>query len=360
MKTRNRIANKKFIEMVVLLGMSFAMVNCTEKKGSFSILPEEDTFKQDTTYVPRKIDILWVVDNSGSMETSQANLTANFEAFISRIAALKFDYHVGVIATDAWKSKFNTSLTHSNLKDGVSPNKSGVFVIDQNTTDVIGTFVKNASLGVNGSGDERAFQSFVTSLLDEDNSSFRREDAFLAIIILSDEDDFSHDTSAFSGSSYSYPGLHAVSDYVSWLTEFTDYENAPIGQKNFSVSTISILDQACADTLNADGWTRYVGTRYIELAELTGGVKGSLCGNFGETLEIISDSIIQANAVFPLSRIPIPETIAVTVNGEIIMQDSKNGWSYDEESNSIIFHGSKIPAAGSLIDVDFDPVGIKL
>lgn len=50
----------------------------------------------------------------------------------------------------------------------------------------------NVKLGTSGSGDERALSSFEKTLINPLNSNFHRPDAFLAIIIVSDEDDFSH------------------------------------------------------------------------------------------------------------------------------------------------------------------------
>ncbi|MEZ4871026.1 MAG: hypothetical protein R2827_02030 [Bdellovibrionales bacterium] len=55
-------------------------VGCAEEKPTFSQLAEEKSFVQtDPEGSFTKIDILWVVDNSGSMATSQANVAANFQ-----------------------------------------------------------------------------------------------------------------------------------------------------------------------------------------------------------------------------------------------------------------------------------------
>jgi hypothetical protein len=46
-----------------------------------------------------KIDILFVVDNSGSMAQEQANLATNFPQFISVIEASGLDYRVAITTT---------------------------------------------------------------------------------------------------------------------------------------------------------------------------------------------------------------------------------------------------------------------
>ncbi|MFW1373635.1 hypothetical protein ACEV99_23340, partial [Vibrio parahaemolyticus] len=68
------------------------------------------------------------------------------------------------------------------------------FVIIPTIADLVTTFVTNAYQGDQGSGDERAFRSMQLALDDSQNAGFHRHDAYLAVIILSDEDDFSGDS----------------------------------------------------------------------------------------------------------------------------------------------------------------------
>jgi len=188
--------------------LSLVLSACTGSSPSFSILAQNQSFQQaSNTFAQNQIDILWVVDNSGSMQTSQANLASNFSAFISKFQTLGLDYHMAVTTTDAYLagSYFNNqysnySPTAAQFKDGFvgtyGQGVSGVKVMTSaNTTSTI--FQQNLSTGTTGSGDERAFSSFVQALSDPTNvaSGFRRPGAFLSIIILSDEDDFSGNAS---------------------------------------------------------------------------------------------------------------------------------------------------------------------
>lgn len=43
------------------------------------------------------------------------------------------------------------------------------------------------------------------------------------------------------------------------------------------------------------------------------------------------------------------------MNGISISQDATSGWTYDSTANSIIFHGTAIPAQGAEINVQYDP-----
>ena len=49
-----------------------ANVACGSRNMSFDLLSESASFNQSSAEVNGKIDILWVIDNSGSMDTSHS------------------------------------------------------------------------------------------------------------------------------------------------------------------------------------------------------------------------------------------------------------------------------------------------
>lgn len=346
----NQVARK-----AILMASAVAMfAGCNKSTDSFSLLKDGADYKQQAVFIPKKIDILWVVDNSGSMETSQNNLASNFQAFINRFNQYNYDFHMAVTTTDAWEKQFNTASVKARIRDGAGTTHSGVFVMDKNTPNMSSVFTTNIKQGTSGNGDERALESFKQTLLEPWNVAFRRNEAFLAVIIVSDEEDFSGSSqTAFEDASKNF----TVESYRDFLDTYT---NAASNGKNYSVSVISVPDVACKNQLSTDGFARKISTRLPQLADLTGGVKGSLCSNFGSTLELISDSIIQLSAVFKLSREPQVDTIKVTVNGVTINQDATNGWTYNASDLTITFHGSSVPGANANIQIDFYPKSIKL
>lgn len=355
---------------IVLALLAFYMVlltSCGEKDVDISLMPDMDTFYQSAS-INNKIDILFVVDNSGSMAEEQANLASNFNAFISEFTTKSYDYRIGVVGTDAWKTRFGSNcnvgsggggainVPCARLRDGQgSPvNHSGVFIIDNNTLDPVDAFNKNVKLGTGGTGDERAFDSFMQAFeLDiNPNNAFRRSDAFLAIVIVSDEDDFSHDNN-FIADSYG-AHLHSVQSYVSYLDNLT---NSTETNRRYNVSTIAILDDACLAQNPTSG--THKGTRYMQLADATDGIKGSICdASFANSLNEIQTRISELSTQFYLSRRPDPSSIVVRVNGVVVLQSAVNGWTYNATANSIVFHGTAIPAQGAAIQVDFDPIEI--
>src|SRR5688572_10634449 len=122
----------------------FAMVGlgigCTSKQSSFSILASTQTFSQAVQ--DNRADVLWIIDNSGSMLPSQENLADNFPSFISNFQSAGFDFNIAVATSDAFMAlpQFSGSYNPSNpywegmpqeykarFRDGLGSNHSGVF-----------------------------------------------------------------------------------------------------------------------------------------------------------------------------------------------------------------------------------------
>jgi hypothetical protein len=57
----------------------------------------EETFIQE---YDDKIDVLWVVDNSGSMSESVGKVATSFQDFMDVFLTLGLDFHLGVVTTD--------------------------------------------------------------------------------------------------------------------------------------------------------------------------------------------------------------------------------------------------------------------
>ncbi len=335
---------------------------CSGDNG-FSLGGAQNTFQQSVTRTQVKVDILWVIDNSGSMETSQDNVAANFQHFIQKFQDTNFDYQMAVTATDAWLAPHDGNPQLARFRDGTDDTShTGVTVITPSTEDLEQTFSTNIRLGIDGSGDERGWQSLKEALSLQANldEPFPRKDALLAVIFLTDEDDFSHDGSNnVQGlpNPYNNPNLHDPMMYYDFLFDLTESTE---GNLNFIVNTIGIFDQQCLDDLSSDGFTgRFIAQRYVGVTDATGGYKGSLCDDFTDVMAGISDSIIEKSTAFKLTREPDITSIVVTVDGQSITMDTDNGWSYDPNEMLIIFHGSSIPGSEAIVNITFDPAGLK-
>lgn len=356
---------KGMVLYIVLLFLAGVLSACQKSNDSFSLLSEQATFKQSTAFVPRKIDILWVIDNSGSMENSQTNIANNFRSFIQKFQQKNYDFQIGVTTTDAYSAYYYADNNLSKLRSGAkvsdSPlvvTNSGYSIIDKNTPNIEATFLTNIKQGIYGNGDERAFMSMKHTLLNPLNAAFKREGSYLAIIVVSDEEDFSHNdlSGYYPSENYNDPKMYTVQSYVSFLDTLT---NSTATVRNYSVSSIYIPNTTCLNLLNQSGFGKKISQRYPQLSDLTGGVKASLCDNFADSLQLISDTVLDLASVFPLDREPLPETITIIVNGSAVPQSATNGWTYQAAANSISFHGSAVPPADANISITFDPKTVR-
>ena len=333
----------------------------------FSLDGAQSVFTQSVSRTQVKVDILWVVDNSGSMFNSQQNVANNFNSFIQKFQQTNFDYQMAVTTSDAWRSnvvadpneayrlaRFRDGVEDSDPNDGIDDsNHSGVTVIKPDTPDLENVFITNILQGINGSGDERSFESLQTalSLQDNLNEPFPRPDALLAVIVLTDEGD----GSPIAIDPGNDPDWFQDKDYFDFLYNLS---NSTEGNLNFVFNTIGILDEACKQQLVTEFLGRDIAHRNIAMSEKTGGYTGSLCDDFSDVLTGISDSIIEKSTSFKLDRQPAVSTIVVTVNGVEVPMDPVNGWSYNSDTMILSFHGTSVPDANALVAITFDPVGL--
>ncbi len=365
MNTRiDKMRLKGLITYISITVLAVLLSACQKSNDSFSLLSEQTTFKQSTALAPRKIDILWVIDNSGSMSSSQANIASNFRSFIQKFQQKNYDFQIGVIPSDAYFAYHYNDNNRSKLRSGAKlsntvTTNSGYTIIDKNTPNIEATFLTNITQGTLGNGDERVFMSMHHALQNPLNAAFKRQGSYLAVIIVSDEEDYSHYdyqngiSSYYATTSLTDPKIYTVQSYVNFLDTLT---NSTTQLRNYSVSSIYIPNSTCRTQLGNVG---RVSQRYPQLSDLTGGVKASLCGNFADSLQLISDTVLDLASVFQLDRVPVKESIFITVNGSVVHEDAVNGWTYESAANTISFHGHGVPPADANISITFDPITVK-
>ncbi len=359
----------KMLLVVVAAGLSA----CGGK--SFNVANEQDVFQQSTAVKSVPIDILWVVDNSGSMATSQAQVASNVSSFIDKFTQRSFDYRIAVTTTDAYKglAAHGSDPTIARFRDGErdyssidlcgGATSSGYRIIDPNTPDLKNVFQTNVLQDICGGGDERGFQSLEAALLNVDNvaTPFPRPGAFLVVIFMTDEEDFSWDGTAniqllpdgVTQNSSDDPRLHPISRYLSILDAATGSTDT---QKNYMVNTVGIFSEECRAILGTTFTGRRIAHRYAELTDATGGIKAELCGDFSNILGTLSDSILEFSTKFYLSRVPLDGTLQIYIDDVLVPEE---GYTYNAADNSVTFAAAYIPAQDSRIRVLFTPSSLK-
>ncbi|MCB9648877.1 MAG: VWA domain-containing protein [Deltaproteobacteria bacterium] len=169
---------------------------------------------------PVPVDILFVVDNSGSMADEQENLAANFNFFIDQVAG-SVDYRIGVVTTDLNSpdgeragdiiatfsdDAFRTVEPYDLRGCVIAPIDHGCFrgpdaalrIIDSsvmNRDEQIAAFKANVRVGSCGWGTEKGLGGMLSALENmragRCNASFLRDEANLVVIFVSDENDSS-------------------------------------------------------------------------------------------------------------------------------------------------------------------------
>ncbi len=165
------------------LGLIAGIAGCPEPP-TFYRLDQVDVFVQD---IRRSVDILLVVDNSCSMIDEQIKLGASFDSFIEEFIAAEVDYQIGVTTTDM-----------------VDPTQSGRLVgetklitSDMPFEEARDLFAENVHVCATGSGFEKGLDAARAALtepiLSNENAGFLRDEAALAVVFVSDEEDTSVD-----------------------------------------------------------------------------------------------------------------------------------------------------------------------
>ncbi len=217
---------KRHYHGLAILGVCVMVVACT--RHLVEITPKQDSqlYQIIDFGGNRDVDILFVIDNSGSMEVEQKALVDEFDSFITQLEALEGglpNVHIGVITTDIGLGGSNPAcsdnghngiLQNGTQSAGCSGPQGDRYI--QNIANEDGTRTTNypenqtlketfsciARVGVHGCGFEQPLESMRRALdgSRQQNLGFLREDALLAIIFVTDEDDCSvEDTTMFEG-----------------------------------------------------------------------------------------------------------------------------------------------------------------
>jgi hypothetical protein len=312
-----------------------------------------------------KVDILWVVDSSGSMREEQNYLGQNFSSFINQLRRSNSDFQVGVTTTDVCDSinpsqvplavrycptVDRTSQTH--LK-GSLVGEPGKRVLTRDFADLTARFVNYANVGISGSGFEHgltAAKMAITKSINGKNEGLIRPDAFLAVIVVSDEEDDGIGlgmTDTYSGYNYTQMGM---TSYRYTSDDMIRDTLAVKGAGRFSVSTITGTRLANGSMCSSPHSQRpEEGTQYISAARKTGGIIQSICDtNWSASLSSIGQDIAAQSSQIVLSRVPYVSSIKVTVNGTLSLN-----WTFNAGNNAIKFDTGTMPPAGASILIQY-------
>lgn len=260
----------------------------------------------------RPLDILIVIDNSGSMEQEQVNMAGKLQPLLSFVEDT--DWRIGVVTTD--------------------PNKTCLrALIEKGDADIANKFENALQAGTNGSNNERGVLTAVRSLAGTClNQPWIRNDSTLAVLMVTDEDNCSDGTEC-SGKNYA-SGSYLI-DYLNSIRV------AGVNAKVYGI----FWHPSQSDAECATGYNK--ANIYSSIVDATNGTWGSICdADYTPTLEAISRNIQSVlGTKFTLSKAPDAGTVKVFVDGVETNDYTVNG--------RVIQFNNVPPADGSRVRVDY-------
>lgn len=296
--------NKILKIMFAFLIVCTTFLSCSPDYGmQFEVIQEiqpttvvVDSFIQRSP--PEQLDILIILDTSGSMNDNYENVSAGVELLRTDIEKLTSDYRIGYI---------NSSLRE--------PYFAGPY--DQNSLEIE---ILLAPYIIASDMSEESFAAMYEFTTQTDEGiNFFRENSDKLFIFVSDEDEQS-----------SIP----TNVFYDWL-----FSNFPDVQQD--VVTIVLTEDSSCDS----AYSSYIGVKYIELSAMYYKDAVDLCSDWSLWL---TDSTFLVGMIseFALTNLPVVESLVVYQNGTEIY-----AWRYDSTANMIILNSE--PSPGDLIEVGY-------
>ena len=250
------------------------------------------------------VDIVWVIDQSGSMNAYQTELLLGIEAMMNALPAS--GWRLVMVSADA-----------------------DAAVTEQQFPLVPGDDYSDAEAMYNAMVEgqkEQGFEAIARYL--EDNpyaATWMRHDAALLVVFVSDEDDQSSST------------FVTPPDFVSWYTA------RRFG--NVFLSSVVMQEEATSVCDPYRGLS-YVGERYMEATTMLFGTIVDICSN--DWAPGMTDATNQIDPVesIQLTHEPVPQTVRVFVDGSLSYD-----WYYTPADNTVYF--TVVPDGGSLVEVGY-------
>ena len=286
------------------------------------------------------VDILFVIDDSGSMDRHQQNLAININRFIQNFVKKSgLDFHIGVVTTDMGDTGWGGGGSNGPCC-GVLTGRP--HYVDRSTPNFGAALSQNMIVGTSGSSQEESFAPVIAALTDPNlsvgNIGFYRRNAHLAVIIVTDAEDQSNES---------------VDGFYNFLMALKG-DAAKVSVYGAIVPT---TDTTCPRD--------EPGVYPTKIEKLLGKVSNAgnnimnLCSpDFGDRLASLGDDLLRrVGSLIYLNRRPVSGTIRVNFGSQNISADPLVGFRYDSFRNAIIL-GEKIvwsnQPAGTKVQVSYE------
>jgi hypothetical protein len=321
-----------------------------------------DTCHGQTVSAPPKnmVDIIWVMDESGSMQTKRANIATNAASFFKQAQQRGLDFRMGVTnvcsPNGSYASavgKFCSVASSNQYHDGGPDN----FLLPTQ----LSTF--SACIN-NPPGYEQGYEygllnarEAVKRHLPRGNSKSKiRKGAQVVIIVVTDEAPQSL-KSGTSGGFLNSADLQKCtldptvqSKVDSAVKPYSDYLSGK-SDAGAKIDHYQVIGGACGSTGCSN--QPEIAHGYKELAQAFSGKLYDVCASdLGSAVTDIINGIVATGAPSLLTEIPISASVAVALDGKTLTRSRVSGFYHPPLTKQIVFSGSQ-PKAGSKVVISY-------
>jgi hypothetical protein len=298
-------------------------------------------------------DIIWVVDESGSMNDNRDDVAANAKDFFARAVKSGLDFRMAV--TGVCKpggtycgnviGKFCSVVSSDNKHNG-GPDR---FLLPSEQHLFEGC-VKNPP-GYEGGSEHgliNAREAVKKHLPRKANDPTKvRPGAALVVILATDEGPQTLKTQ-LSSTWYSYYKqcqlpANIQSQVNSFIQQDLDIYTGKVTPEAKAI--VHMIGGVCNNKCNAE-----IGHGYNEIVKATAGITADVCQqNLGTTLQIIIDTITGQASPAKLEYVPISASLAVAVDKTQLERSRTKGFDYAPSSNTLVFIGVPFPKGSQVV-----------
>ena len=283
-------------------------------------------------------DIVWVSDESGSMNDNRNDAVAHASEFFKRALAMGLDFRMGITNVVP-----QGAVGYGKFCSQVSTNKSdsgGVdrFLLPTEQAEFVSCirnppgYTGGHSPGEYGLINAREALKGHLPRAQNDPSRFRK-DASIIYIVLTDQIAAAVESAVtYSGTKLCQLSSTVQSSVDTLLQPYISLFNGSLDPEAV-VSKFFVIGGVCKNSCNA-----MIAHGYNELVKIFGGQIGDVCQkNLSSTMQVFLDSIVAGSSPMKLDYVPISSSLAVTMDGKELTRSRTAGFDYRTNNNSLVF-----------------------
>lgn len=272
----------------------------------------------DVTHGSSQLDVLFVIDNSGSMSEYQQQLSSNIDALIGGL--VRFDVNAAVVTTDMMNKP-------AYFVNGVLNSKNPAFLAQLR---------KDILQGTNGAAEEQLFAPVISALTPPlslgANKDFLRSNANLVVVFLTDAEDQSN---------------MPADEFVTRLKSLK-------ANTAGTVSAVAIYSPDSSKCLQDNGTPAKLEKALAQLNAKTAAIcDPQLSKSLTDIGDLLTGGMATIERKVKLPLAPALNTVKVTYGvTELQLGDFYQGWIYDNKTMMMMI--------GEEFDFNTEPAGTKL